>query len=374
SDLAVLDSNGKNDAAPWHDKMWGTRIKLTFGNASQTESLRDFPVLVVLDSSRIDYTKTQDAGQDLRFIDADGKSLLAHEIEGWNESDLSHVWVKVPLIDDSSGADHIWLYYNNASASDGRSPTSVWNSSFQGVWHLSEHGTGASGEFADSTANNNDGTGGAGTAKDVPSRVTAKIGEGQDFDGQNDYIEFPNSKGLETIQEDDYTVEAWLNPDQTPPGQSNPDNETYFGIMIKKGRHAGLIYTGFTYPNTAVFSHYLSGPTHLSAGTPGVYLPGTFVHVVGVLSRAKGTLSIYANGQRITTTTFTPGAKAYDYGKALWRIGIGSPGTATYRNATDGKIDEVRISSVARSDDWIAAQYLSMNDSFITYGKARSAE
>ena len=33
-----------------------------------------------------------------------------------------------------------------------------------------------------------------------------------------------------------------------------------------------------------------------------------------------------------------------------------------------GSIDEVRISNVARSDDWIMAEFLSMSDLFITYG------
>lgn len=33
----------------------------------------------------------------------------------------------------------------------------------------------------------------------------------------------------------------------------------------------------------------------------------------------------------------------------------------------NGLIDEVRISDTARSADWIAAQYLSTSDSFITY-------
>ena len=35
----------------------------------------------------------------------------------------------------------------------------------------------------------------------------------------------------------------------------------------------------------------------------------------------------------------------------------------------DGIIDELRLSGIARSDDWIAAQYRSMNDTFITYGR-----
>jgi hypothetical protein len=35
---------------------------------------------------------------------------------------------------------------------------------------------------------------------------------------------------------------------------------------------------------------------------------------------------------------------------------------------TKGIIDEVRISNILRSQDWITAQYLSGSDNFITYG------
>ena len=34
----------------------------------------------------------------------------------------------------------------------------------------------------------------------------------------------------------------------------------------------------------------------------------------------------------------------------------------------DGIIDEVRMSDIARTADWTAAQYSSMNDTFVTYG------
>src|SRR3989304_706971 len=49
---------------------WQFKRKLTFNNATVAENLVDFPVLVVLNSSRIDYTQTQNAGQDLRFPDS----------------------------------------------------------------------------------------------------------------------------------------------------------------------------------------------------------------------------------------------------------------------------------------------------------------
>lgn len=60
---------------------WTYRKKITFDNSAQAENLVNFPVLVKLNSSRIDYSKTQDAGQDIRFTDSDGTTLLPYEIE-----------------------------------------------------------------------------------------------------------------------------------------------------------------------------------------------------------------------------------------------------------------------------------------------------
>ena len=46
-------------AADWFDTAWTARQSLTFDNSLQSETLVDFPVLVVLDSVNIDYTKTR---------------------------------------------------------------------------------------------------------------------------------------------------------------------------------------------------------------------------------------------------------------------------------------------------------------------------
>ncbi len=120
---------------PWWNGSWTKRTSLTFNNSGQTENLVNFPVLVKLDSSRIDYAKTQNAGQDLRFVDADGTTVLDHEIEEWNESGTSYVWVEVPQIDGSSNTDYIILYYGNAGAADGQDVTGTWDN-YIGVWHL----------------------------------------------------------------------------------------------------------------------------------------------------------------------------------------------------------------------------------------------
>ncbi len=125
--LACLVLAGTANAQAWWDASWLERKKLPFKNADQTESLVDFPVLVVLKDNRIDYAKTLNAGEDLRFIDSDGSTVLSHEIEEWNESGTSYVWVKVPQIDGSSTSDQIWMYYDNTLASDGQVVAGVWD-------------------------------------------------------------------------------------------------------------------------------------------------------------------------------------------------------------------------------------------------------
>ena len=148
----------------WWDTNWTARRQLTFDNSAQTESLADFPVLVKLNAGNIDYSQTQDNGEDLRFYDTDGTEL-AYDIEEWNEGGESIVWVKVPQIDGSSNSDSIWMYYGNASAGAGENPSAVWDNGYVGVWHLDEApADGTAGGHVDSTGNGNDGT-----PEDVPA-------------------------------------------------------------------------------------------------------------------------------------------------------------------------------------------------------------
>ena len=76
--------------AQWWDSNWLERRKLTIKNSDQTEDLDDFPLLVKLNSLRIDYTKTLNAGEDIRFIDDDDLTELKYEIEKWDETGTSY--------------------------------------------------------------------------------------------------------------------------------------------------------------------------------------------------------------------------------------------------------------------------------------------
>jgi len=117
---------------PTRPQLISTRRRIRFDNSTQLTNLVGFPVLVALNAGNVDYAKTQNAGQDLRFTDADG-TLLPHQIEIWDEAGTSYVWVRVPQIDAGSTVDSIFMYYGNPGAPDGQSPAAVWDSTYGAV-------------------------------------------------------------------------------------------------------------------------------------------------------------------------------------------------------------------------------------------------
>jgi hypothetical protein len=126
----VTGSGSSGDA--WACDACQYRMKLTFQNSASSQSLVNFPVLIKLDSSRIDYSKT--SVTDIRFYD--GTTLLSKETELWNAAGDSFIWVKVPQIDNVD-TDYIYAYYG-CSDTNNDDAENVWDSNYMMVHHLEE--------------------------------------------------------------------------------------------------------------------------------------------------------------------------------------------------------------------------------------------
>ena len=192
----------------------------------------------------------------------------------------------------------------------------------------------------DATANNNDGNVNGGfswTAGEVGGGLSVDYSDGED------YIEIPNSATLENVQENDYTLAAWFRPDSTPPG-SGSDSDANYGILIKTGWHNGLYFGN---DNRFHFDHVLTGNQAIGVNSTNTFTPGQFYHVVGVVDRSAGTVSLYVNGQHEGTSNFTGGTAAREYGTNTWKLGVADPGSSTWGWAADGAIDDARIYSRA---------------------------
>jgi hypothetical protein len=340
----------------WWNTSWSYRRQLTFDNSTQIEDLVDFPVLVRLDSTRIDYGKTRDSGQDIRFVDQ-YDTQLSHEIELWDESGDSWVWVKVPLIGGGSAEDSIWMYYGNASAPDEQDAAGVWSNGYELVLHLDE----PSGDFEDSTGN-----GHYGEAHNGVTRAAAgKTGKAAQFDGGDDYISLNMSyTGSGAIGQ--LTVCVWFST--TFSGASYNDNWAF--IDFDRSDFYDFYITGDTGSLEFSTTATGTGTDDFTANTSGLNDGGLrlgwalydgvdkYIYLNNILD---GTVSNPHNGSGLGISSTRWGF-----------VGDGSEAT-TYDSTRnniyyEGLIDEVRISNIARSSDWINAQYLSMNDGFISVG------
>ncbi|MHA2075167.1 MAG: DUF2341 domain-containing protein, partial [Candidatus Hodarchaeales archaeon] len=190
-------------------------------------NLYNFPILIELDDSDLHKTeKVQSDGDDIAFTDANG-AQLDHEIElfdqGGNGTHAHLVaWIKVPILKATTDTK-IYMWYGNSAVSSLANPAGVW-SDYGGIWHLHD-------DFLDSTPNNNDGT------NYQSDDVSAQVGDGQDFDGVNDYINVGSGSSLDNIFNGGASISTWIHPEGWGGGQ--------YGRILDKSTNT-LGYNGWS--------------------------------------------------------------------------------------------------------------------------------
>jgi len=371
--LLLTDSLCQADT--WWNTDWQRRVKITFDNSDQSENLTNFPVPVTLNNINLPYLDlSATAGADVRFRDATTNNEIKYEVEAWDaSSDTAIVWVSVPQINGSSDTDYIWVYYDydgtatyDQSAADEQA---VWNSSYLGVWHLDEDqtGTGNTHLYKDSTDNINHGDDQvSSTGKD------GKIGAGQQFDGSNDdYISLEN----ENIADHDYdalTIEAWYKStdwDVGPP--AGIDDETIF--YHSTSSETDYVRFGPTDDTPSQENHEGELRLRVKDNDTSDYAYSTDKNVVdeqwhhlAVVRTGGGTskLKVYVDGAIITDQDDGTGGGTISLAATDDGPFIGAFPDTTPTDQVHGFVDELRVSSAARSADWIEASWRSQNGTF----------
>ena len=193
------------------------------------------------------------------------------------------------------------------------------------------------------------------------SWADGKAGKAAAFDGSGAHIELPSADDLDKLNEGSYTIAAWFKPANAPPGQEEGANDGNYGIINKTGWHEGLHYSN---EKKFVMEHWLAGekpeePKWTGAGTwEDTFEPGAWYHVVGVVDRAAGEVKLYVNGElKNTGENFGANAKAKDYGKTTWKIGMAAPGSEKWAWPAKGAVSDVRFYKKALTDAEIEALY-----------------
>ena len=313
-------------------------------------SLAGFPVLVKLSTALDGFSysdfKAQSTGADLRFADADGNEL-PFEIDTWNPSGTSLVWVRLPTL---SSTTRFTAYYGNANPGVAPASSGVWTA-YSGVWHLND--ADAPLVSADASGNGHEGTNATTTARIADGAVGAcrQISDGGRFDTGSGILVTnpPPASGV-------YTISGWLRHKNQQPG----NNESVFS---QKNGAAGVAVGSFgvTYGPTGNWQIRAYGSTASAYGAslPGTWSDRAWAYVTASYGAKAG--SCYTNGayainiyQQNTTNLASTCPLAF---------GTLSSGSGVNLK---GELDEIRTSSSERSADWIKAEYDTVaSDTFI---------
>ncbi|MCD6477798.1 MAG: DUF2341 domain-containing protein, partial [Candidatus Aenigmarchaeota archaeon] len=305
---------------------------------------------------------------DIRFVDkpcGEGGTQLNYEIE-YYDSSHADIWVKIDSL-PSSGKT-IAMYYGNPTVSSVENKTGVWDNNFKLVWHLSENPS--DGYVNDSTSYGHLGTiHGSMTSSDS---VSCKAGNCFDFDGVNDYINTPDDANLKPA---DVTLEFWVYPRET-----NPDSRWFVGkgCTDKWGNKDAVSY-GINLrdlegdDSTDIFTRPERNDNTQTRVTDYNVSINKWYYVVMTFNTSDNNVSLYVSGSYIGSADHGQDLRysgPWDFLVAASHAGTGS-GVNRYENC---RIDEVRVSNMSRSADWINQTYqlIENQNNYVNFGNEKS--
>jgi biopolymer transport protein ExbB len=310
---------------------WPQRVKIGLNTSADglpiTAAVDSAPVLIRLHTGNFSFVEAKPDGTDLRFIASDDKTPLKFHIEkfdGLNE--LAFVWVQVPTLAPGTKDAFIWLYYGNPTAAAGDDVKGSYDATQGLVYHFNEREA----LPQDATANANHAL--RSTAKVIG---TGLIGGALAFDG-NAELALPSTPSLKSGA-NGLTLSFWIKPTDAAdaPVYTQTEGPSPLTIAMRGGKLEAQSGT-------------------LTATASASLAVGTWQHVAVV---AKDGLTIYLNGQEVA--------------KAAGNVPDLS-GAAVIGKGFNGEIDELQVSTAARSADWIKAAALSQgqDQKLVVYGPA----
>ena len=359
-------------------------LNTTASGAGVAGMVYGFPTLVRLTSSNFNFSQARPGGGDVRFTKADNTSL-PFEIERWDPAGAhAEIWVKVDTVFGNDTSHCFTMYWGtsagsiaNASSPSTGSGTSATDSpagapqglatatsngaavfdtaasggGFQAVWHFSEP---TNSMAFDATGN---GYNGAPLGNPSPKSTSGIIGNADLYNGTSSYFEMPNTakSTLNFSQHGVYSLSAWVNAASL--------SGAYQMIASKGDKQYNLEIKGAT--NEWEFVEYQD--TTGWDETTSKASAQSWVYLTGVRSNQKEYL--YVNGTCVDSVIYTMPFSASDstYNEIH---GLRSTANNFMLGKKDdypafyfaGKIDEVRVSSIALSADWIRLCYMNQKE------------
>jgi hypothetical protein len=283
-----------------------------------------FPILVRLSKELFDFAQAKSDGADIRF--SANQMPLAYQIEQWDaDKGIASVWIRIPII-RGNAQQEITLHWGNAGAASESNGAAVFNRSnhFVAVMHLSDPTDPVKDEVATLAPKD------AGTTPCI-----GVIGAGRHLEPGRGIACGEKIAGLPSGVTA-HTTEAWFRAERSNAAVVGWGNEQAQGKVVMN-----LLSP----PHVSMDCYFSNGNVTSESRLP----MAQWIHVAH--SCRPGDSRIYVNGQLVGMNKSQGTPLDIRNPARMWIGGWYN----NYRFA--GDVDEVRISDVARSADWVKLEY-----------------
>ena len=325
-------------AQAWWQDDWHYRKQIAVDTTPQgaaiNQALGRTALLVRLHTGNFTFDGVKEDGSDLRFVAADDKTVLNHQIESFDAlMGMALIWVDVPNVEGGQRQD-IWMYYGNQKAPATGNGQLTFDPNYTALYHFD----GATGTPAkDTTAYGNTAQSATGAA------IDGVVGRALQFSGQP--LLLPASPSLQHNAGSAFTFSAWLRLDQA--------NGEQLILARREGANSLLVGVNQGVPFVEIDGQRAVATQPLN--------PGQWQHVALTAEGAKVTL--YINGREGAAL-----AQAMPAFNSV--MAIGADLHEVPFQPFVGAIDELRLSKVARPAPLLLADATSQGaeSKLVAYG------
>jgi Concanavalin A-like lectin/glucanases superfamily/Domain of unknown function (DUF2341) len=331
-------------------------INTSSDGAGTATPLKDFPLLVRLDTTAISFNDCKANGEDLMFRTPDN-TVLPFEIERWEPSlGIAEIWVTVDTIQPDNKAQHIVLYHGNPDAQ--RIITSAFDTAngFKAVWHFNSAFPSVS-DASQSRWN--------GTANTSTLQYDGIIGKGIQIRDTQGSVNFGN---VGNPQMSNLTISAWIKKTvngkiQTIAAKSNGDDPSAnygWNVAFDPANqfHCFIATGGSAWGDSGSFGLQTT-----------MQITDTLWHHVAVVFDRAGNSNckLFVDGADVPVTKFGDITTVGMVSNTL-NLTLGSEADGDFTFA-GGSIDDFVISYTTRGSDWIKMIYMSQrkNNQILTF-------
>ena len=331
--LTLLSTLVPSLAHAWWQPDWAYRKPVTIDAGPQGGAIGGdagrTPVLVRLHTGNFSFQGVSDNGADLRFVAADDKTVLNHQVEQFDPLlGIALVWVEVPAL--SAGApQQVWMYYGNKKAPASGNGQRTFDPDYTLVYHFGEAGA----PPRDTTAYGNNAQTSAVILEGAVIGKGAQLGTAA--------LQLPASPSLAQKAGDTFTFSAWVHPDKLGAQQ----------VIYSRRDGAGELVIGL---DQGVPFVQVNG----KRSTPGQPVQaGQWSHLA--LKADGKTVTLYVGGRASASLEGALPALNTSASLGVDATASATPGAQAAFAAFTGSIDELRLSKVARADALLLADAVS---------------